>query len=1141
MTTIDDSVNRQSEKKLYKSLGNLVLDSRWYKDLTGEKPPAQLLRTSDPRLRERAGLIYRGLGFIVCIIVLYLWAFDVFRSAQLAALIWVGVYLIFLVVLEFIRVLRRKWFDSPLFRVLRILLNVAAMTWLLSIPSDARAVLGLFYIFPVYAAIIYFPESRHVIFTTFFLVIVGLVLAGFVFNSANPLNLLQVGLVVVALVVFSWALTWFQHNVIFGADLISRVGVRLHQTLDIQELANSVVDASIMLTQASRALIIIVDPEYQGYVKHAEVGFDLREGASIADVARKCTVINHATFFSCPDMESHFNNKDIYSTYFKCNPKSVVATPLFNRGGTVIGMLTVASDKANCFDATTNDLVRGFGYLVSSAVENSLIHRQVKLREIRSRSITQSFARAHDEREIFNLVLKEAKQAIPYANCVMHRLERKALPSDAGDEFILAPWMWDADNYNNLIPSATEPGSFRYGYGLAGHALKIREPIIANDVDKHPLYVKLQSDSLIHSLLVCPLFNPNGTDDYGTISLFGSETNVFNQEDELVISSLAHQASLAISKIREFEEWQEQGGILRQILNEVRYFDFGSSEGEFCNQLSSAAIKLLNFRMARIRIMDERTKELVTVAVSGLTEEAARSMIGHRMPAAILDPFINKEYQLERSYIVPHKDRRWKEIADRYFYIPQVGRRKKTEWKPYDALLTPLIGPSGQMLGLLTLDLPEDGSYPTKTIMEPIGLFASMAGWAIELARYQRRFLDQKDRARSFIETISDDIAQGHDFQTLGNVVVQIGAKLISAEGCNLFMVRENEIELTHSTYLSTTDLIGRRKPICDKPGCGLTGWVAKRGQTLLFNNGEFKNHPSWAHEEMHLRYLPSRRCNSTLLTPILDDQENVLGVLALENKRRSSELVDFDDDDRVRMTSLAAQLARALIRIGRYESIKKWESKGLEDDLHFLINWYRFGVLARIEQLDDALYKEDLGKAKALMPDLMRNARNSVNELKALHTMIINECLEANELREGLERLVDAWRKRVVPAYNENTPMQINLNCPEILEIDLALRNTILRIASEALSNSIFHSGIIEDSKIQIQIDVRPGKRGITLNIRDNGVGAKALREGVGIDRMNQLTKQVNSWGGIKAELRIKSVLQKGTQVRFTAAYQNR
>jgi GAF domain-containing protein len=1114
--------------------GNII--EKWLKDFAGDKPPARLLRTSDPKLRERAGLIYRGLGFILCAIVVYLWIFDYFQENVTSVLLWLGVYLSYLLCLELIRFQKRGTFDTSAFRALRIAINIVAITWLISISSNARAIIGLFYTVPIFAAVLYFPGKIKTVALTIFASIVLLYIGGVQLGGNSPLSPIQFVAIAATLLGGSYMLQWFQTNIMFGTDLISQISAQLHEILDIENLSEYVVKTIKKLARADGSLLIIVNPVHKQYVKHAEEGFELKDGYSIEDVAQNCFVINSGEPFDCSDMKAYYNRKDIYSRFFKCNPQSVFATPLYSRDHNVIGVLNIASDKPNWFDEATKDLVSGLSYLVSSAVENGLIYRHAKLTEIKGRELTKKFSKARDEQEIYNLILHEVRKIIPAANCVIHRLENKK--TKKLDKIVLEPFVWDASKYNELINS---PLSFRYGRGLAGHALKLREPILSNDVRKDPRYIKNKMDADIKSLLVCPLYNPNGDENYGVINLFFDTPGAFAPEDEISLTSLAHQASLALSKMGEFETWQEQGGILRQILNEVRLFDFGASDDVFYNQIAEAATKLLGFELARVRLLDPKTDELVTVAISAPQDYPIKDLIGHRMPQSVLEPFISNSSQYEngRSYIIPQGDLRWKEVADKYFFIPQkTGRRKSNTWKPYDAILTPLINASGAGIGLLTLDLPKDGMYPSRQLMEPIGLFAGVAAWAIQLSQYQSRLVDQKGRAKSFIETISEELAQGHDFQTIGEVVVQVGAKFLNAEGCNLYIVKERELELTHSSYLANTDYIGRRKPVCSRPKCGLTGWVAEKGDVLLYNNEEYKNSPAWAGEKNHLKHIRSRVCKSILLAPVIDKNNKVTGVISLENKRQANGLGDFDDQDKERLINIAGQLAHALERIGRYEAIKKWESKGLEDDLHFLINWYRFGVLANIEQLEDALYNNDLPKAKKLFPVLIRNARNSVNELKALHTLVINECLEADTLREGIIRLIDAWRKRVIPLYSEDLPMEINLNCPADLDIEPALRNTIIRITSEALSNSIFHSGITENPKYHIDINVIPGNNKITLKVVDNGVGAKNLREGVGIDRMKQLAGQVNSWGGIVAKLAMRTGPHRGTSVTFSARF---
>ena len=103
------------------------------------------------------------------------------------------------------------------------------------------------------------------------------------------------------------------------------------------------------------------------------------------------------------------------------------------------------------------------------------------------------------------------------------------------------------------------------------------------------------------------------------------------------------------------------------------------------------------------------------------------------------------------------------------------------------------------------------------------------------------------------------------------------------------------------------------------------------------------------------------------------------------------------------------------------------------------------------------------------------------VFELKALHTNMLTQPLEAKSLKQALEQTMSVWIQRTTPKYSEK--MQIKLECPEELEIPVKIRNTMVRIASLAFSNAIMHSGIIENPRISVLVSVN--KRIIRLFLR--------------------------------------------------------
>ena len=375
----------------------------------------------------------------------------------------------------------------------------------------------------------------------------------------------------------------------------------------------------------------------------------------------------------------------------------------------------------------------------------------------------------------------------------------------------------------------------------------IREPILAHSVNAHPLYVKTPDSVSIGSLLVAPLFDEAEKVLFGTISLSSSREGTFTIEDEITLASLSYQASLALSRARHFKAWKKQGGTMKSIFNSIRAMNLNTSEENLCNEIALAAKKTLGFGMARIRLLDPLSNNFHTIAISGLPESVSKQMLNDDLPFSVLEPFFTDEYRAETSFLIPHDNAKWHEVADEYFYIPKETQHIDSGWRAYDALLTPLVDQSGQTLGLLSLDLPDEGVVPNPNVLEEVGVFSSAAAWALELSRTQQRLKEQQRRTWTFLGSLGPELARrAQDFQSIGEMIVQFGAQILNVEGCSLYMIcngneGEPEIELTHSTYLANTSYIGRRKPVRVQKGCGLTAWVAATKEPICTNDYEHK------------------------------------------------------------------------------------------------------------------------------------------------------------------------------------------------------------------------------------------------------------------------------------------------------------
>jgi GAF domain-containing protein/two-component sensor histidine kinase len=1108
-----------------------MVNNNRQKDVGASKAAKGILGSLDRRLVEPAGILVRFWGWILLISIAYLTFFEIFREPERTWVVrWLVAYAIYLVILETVRKTLSQHYDSPIFRAVRILFNLLAITILIGIAPTGRYLLVLAYTVPIFAAIVYFHEINWIKLAVFVLAIIGLFVASVESTIGNQSGFPQFLVLMLLLTTLSYAFEVFRRRVNLVPSRLTEIAKELHKTLDLQQLMTGILEHTVEITQAQRGLIVVINPRTKRYAGHYLHNFTLKEGQSIDGLARMCYVLIHGQPFDSPDLIATFNNKSIYHKFFDSQPRSVVAEPLYSKTGNVMGVINIAHNDPNGFDTISKNLLKEFSFLISNSIENCLEHREVKLREAKSREVGEKFVSASSEDEAVHILIEEVRQQIPQAEkLTLHQF----LPKNGGllpihtfsPETTPKMFIWSSPKPRGIKPD------FRLGYGIAGHALELKDTILVPDVNHHPWFVKLGPAENIKSLLVAPLFDPKDNELYGTLSLENAKSFAFNLEDESTLAYLATQASRAIAKARDFQAWREQGGILRQILEHIKAYDLSKPEHEILQKITDAAANLLGFKIARIRLLDENN-QLSTKAVTGVLDNTREKLMRVDIPYDELKPFLNEKFRAESSYLIKHGDANWKQFVDKYFHVYQPKKDKKHGWHAYDALITPLLDSSGNSLGILTLDLPKTDTEPNQQVLESIGVFASSVSWMIELNRFQKRLTEQRHRAQSFINTISHELAKCRDLPTICEVVVQVGAKLLSAEGCSLYLVHGNEIELTRSNYLANTDYISRRKPISTLPKSGLTAWVAATGKSIYFNNEIYKEHEAWAKEIEHLQFLPSKKCQSLMLAPIKDKGGKVIGVLTLENKTTLTGLKDFDKEDKTRLISLANEFARALEVIGLYDDIREWERTGLADDLHDLINWYHSGVVMWIEALEAWFRQREFEKVEELLPELRRHALTTVIELKELHSNVLKNSFEAENLKQSLQETMLAWKNRVTPKYKKN--MQIGLECIEDLAIPPGIKNTLVRITSLAFSNAVQHSGIIEDPSIKVLVRVKQNGNRITLEVIDNGRGInfKKTPEGFGLGRMRQLADKINTWGDIKSKFKIETGINQGTKV---------
>jgi signal transduction histidine kinase len=181
-------------------------------------------------------------------------------------------------------------------------------------------------------------------------------------------------------------------------------------------------------------------------------------------------------------------------------------------------------------------------------------------------------------------------------------------------------------------------------------------------------------------------------------------------------------------------------------------------------------------------------RDLEVVAVAG--DDAARDqLIGNRTP---LDD-ITGEFDIADDWgllkFVPHErlngepGRGW---------IPDVKPLDVPDaWHPEDALLAPLSAPTGEMVGLLSVDLPRDGLRPGRFAREALEMYAAQAGIAISNAK-QRERLREEVRLAAAVRDVAQTAGNALD---LGRVIDAGVAPIVRGLGCDALWIRAFEGE----------------------------------------------------------------------------------------------------------------------------------------------------------------------------------------------------------------------------------------------------------------------------------------------------------------------------------------------------------
>jgi diguanylate cyclase (GGDEF)-like protein len=154
--------------------------------------------------------------------------------------------------------------------------------------------------------------------------------------------------------------------------------------------------------------------------------------------------------------------------------------------------------------------------------------------------------------------------------------------------------------------------------------------------------------------------------------------------------------------------------------------------------LAQTIVKALGFELAAINYVD--SPDTVTVVAVAGPDEVRDHLLGSTESLESWTRLLDACTPWGRLRFLDHTAAARDDLPAMPWWVPEVEVGDGDDaWHPEDALLAPLHASDGQLLGILSVDLPRDGRRPDQTTRDALEAFGVSAALAIEHARLRAK------------------------------------------------------------------------------------------------------------------------------------------------------------------------------------------------------------------------------------------------------------------------------------------------------------------------------------------------------------------------------------------------------------------
>ncbi len=242
---------------------------------------------------------------------------------------------------------------------------------------------------------------------------------------------------------------------------------------------------------------------------------------------------------------------------------------------------------------------------------------------------------------------------------------------------------------------------------------------------------------------------------HGVICVTRDAASPITAEDMQVLEAIAQQVAIVVRNDHLLARLQKEARRWEGVATACEAVHRSVALTDVLEAIARGVVDALGFRMAVINV---RQNDMFDVMAIVAPPEAVEKLSGQQIPWSEFADLMQEKFRVSRSYLIRHDQVDWGKLSmGSRIYRPNLPERGEGYWHPDDMLLIPMYY-DGELIGILSVDDPEDGLIPSMSAIQTLEVFANQAAVAIAKARLFDELQARNQELDAFSYSVTHDL-----------------------------------------------------------------------------------------------------------------------------------------------------------------------------------------------------------------------------------------------------------------------------------------------------------------------------------------------------------------------------------------------